>query len=43
MYEAWYRSLQERQKAVKGRDHNELGKKKHGKIEGKGATGCQLS
>lgn len=43
MCEAWYRSLRERQKARKGRDHNELGKNKHGKREGKGATGCQLS
>lgn len=33
----------ERQKAGKGRDQNELGRNKDGKIEGEGATGCQPS
>lgn len=35
MCEACYISLWERQKAGKGRDQNELGKNKHGKIRGK--------
>lgn len=43
MCKAYYGSLQERQKAGKGRDQKELGRNKHGKIEGKRAIGCQRS